>query len=106
MIKRKYTKPYERKIISNKMEYSAGAGPYFTTYGVKVPLFMPEFSSSKIISHRFHVDKTEVESGIGYYMIIVHDLMVQIGLSNDFKRQVLQWDGATVPTKEPNGLIG
>ena len=31
--------------------------------------------------------------------------MVQLGFSEDFKRQVLQWDGITVPTKEPRGLI-
>ena len=30
-------------------------------------------------------------------MIIGRDLMVQLGLSDDFKCQVLQWDGETVP---------
>ena len=51
---------------------------------------MPEFSGSKIINHRFHVDKDEGELGIGYDMIIGCDLMVQLGLTADFKRQVLQ----------------
>ena len=32
--------------------------------------------------------------------------MVQIGLTTEFKRQVLQWDGATVHMKEPSGLLG
>ena len=39
-------------------------------------------------------------------MIIGHDLMVQIGLTSNFKRQVLQWDGATVHMKDPRNLLG
>ena len=39
-------------------------------------------------------------------MIIFTDLMVQLFLSSDFKRQVLQWYGVTVPMKEPRGLLG
>ena len=56
--------------------------------------------------HRFYVDQNEGESVIGYEMIIGHDLMVQLGLSDGFKRQVLEWDDATVTMKEPSGLIG
>ena len=67
---------------------------------------MPEFYSSKIIFHRFYVDKNEGELEIGYEMIIGHELMVQLGLSDGFKRQVLEWDDATVTMKEPSGLIG
>ena len=32
--------------------------------------------------------------------------MVQIGLMDDFKRQVLQWGGAKLPMKETSGLLG
>ena len=32
--------------------------------------------------------------------------MVQLGLKDNFKRQVLQWDGTTVHMKEPRGLVG
>ena len=39
-------------------------------------------------------------------MIIVCDLMVQLGLLDNFRCQVLQWDGATVPMREPSGLLG
>ena len=39
-------------------------------------------------------------------MIIGHVLMVQLGLASKFKRQVLQWDGATVHMKESSGLLG
>ena len=67
---------------------------------------MLEFSSSKIINHHFHVDNYEGESGIGYDMIIGHDLMVQLGLAEKFKRQFLQWDGANVHIKESRKLLG
>ena len=39
-------------------------------------------------------------------MIIGPDLMVQLGLMVDFKRQAPQWDGATVHTKDPRDLLG
>ena len=81
---------------SNEVEYSTAAGVYCTTHDVKVPFCMPEVSSSKIINHQFYVDNDKVESRIGYGMIIRRNLMVQIGLTVYFKRQVLQWDGATV----------
>ena len=56
--------------------------------------------------HRFHIDKNEGQLVIGYDIIIGRDLMVQLGLSAEFKRQVLEWDGVTVPMKETRGLIG
>ena len=39
-------------------------------------------------------------------MIIGRDLMVQLGLTANFKRQFLQWYGATVYMKQPSGLLG
>ena len=67
---------------------------------------MPEFSSSKIIFHRFHINNDKGEFGIGYDMIIDCDLMAQLGLMANFKRKVLQWYGAAVPMKETNSLLG
>ena len=105
MIKRRQTKHYARKMRSNKIEYSTAAGVYCTNHDVKVPFCMPEIFSSKIINHRFHVDNDKGESGIGYDMIICRDLMVQLGLTADFKRQFLQCDklssfsGQTVKAK-------
>ena len=91
---------------SNKVEYSTAAGLYCTTHDIKVPFGMPEFSSIKIINHRFNSNNNKGESGIGYNIITDRDLMVQLGLMTDFKRQVLQWDGTTVNMREPIGLIG
>ena len=84
---------------SKKLEYSTGAWTYCTTHDVRVPFCLPEFSSTKITSKKFHVDNNEVKASIVYDTIIGHELMLQIGLLEYFKHQVLQWDGATVPMK-------
>ena len=76
------------------------------SHDVKVPLCIPEFSISKIINHRFHSERGKGQSSIGYDMIIDHDLMVELGLLANFKRQLLQQEGTTVPTKEPRCLLG
>ena len=66
---------------------------------------MTYFSRSKIKQHRFRVDNKIGELGIGYGMIIGRDMMVQLGLPDDFKLQVMQWDGVTIPMKEPSSLL-
>ena len=90
---------------SNKVEYITSAEMYCTTHDVKVKIFMVQFYSSKIIQHIFHIDNNESESGIGYYMIIANYLIMQIGLLDDFKHQVIQQDFVIVPMKEPIGLL-
>ena len=60
---------------------------------------MPYVSSSKIILRQLHVDNNEGEYGIGYDMIIGHDLMDQLGLLDGFNNQVLQCYGATASMK-------
>ena len=89
MVKRKHTKYYELKMRSNKLKYSAATGLHCTTHDVKVTFFVLEPSSSNIIEHRFHVNNDKFGSGIGYDMIIGHDLIVQLGLAYDFNNQFL-----------------
>ena len=50
---------------------------------------MPYFSISKIINHRFHVYNYKGESVIDYDMIIGRGLVVQLGLTEEFKHQFL-----------------
>ena len=70
-----------------------------TTHDVKVPFFVLELSRNKIIEHHFHVNNDRVGSGIVYDMIICRDLMVKLGLMDDFKNQVLQWYDGTLSMK-------
>ena len=64
--KRNYTNIIERKMRSNKVEYSTSTGVYCTAYDVKVTFGMLEFSSIRTINHCLHVDNYKGESGIGY----------------------------------------
>ena len=91
---------------SNKVGYGTTVCVYCTTNYVKVPFCIPEVSRSKVINPFFHVKNDKGESGIGYNMIIHGDLMVQIGLTAEFKRQSHQCDGATLHMIEPRGLLG
>ena len=57
--KSRHTKPYERKIKSNKLEYSTAVGLYCKMNDIKMIFCMAEISISKIILHRFHIDNSE-----------------------------------------------
>ena len=105
MIQRQPTKPYGNNIRYNKVEHSTAIGTYCTTLDVRVPFCMPDFSNRKIIPHRFHVDNRKGKSEIGYDMIIGRDLMLQLGLSENFKHQILQWYGISALMKEPLCLL-
>ena len=83
---------------SNKVEYSTSSGMYCTAHDIKA-IFYARVSRSKIINHCFHINNHKGESGIGYDMIICKGLMVQLGLTDDFKHKLLQWDGATLNIK-------
>ena len=66
---------------------------------------MPEFSIINIISHQSYVVNDDGPLGVVYDMIIGCDVMVQLGLLNKSKCQVLQWDGVTSPRKQPRSLL-
>ena len=67
---------------------------------------MPEFSSSKIMTHHLHVDNAQGYDGISYYMIICHELMVQIGLKANFGRKILEWEKTLIPMKDQGNFLG
>ena len=73
----------------NKVDYITALVQNCTTHDVKGLFCMPKYSIGKIILHQFHVDNNEVDLGIGYNMIIGRDLMVHLGLLEDFKGQVI-----------------
>ena len=84
---------------SNKLEYGTSKGPYCTTHDVKVPFSVPEFSITKIVLHQFHVDNDKDKSEMGHEIIIVGDLVVKLGLPDEFKLQFLQWGGINIIMK-------
>ena len=106
MIKHKHINPCESKIRANKVKYRMADGLYKTTHGVNVPFFMPEFYSSKIITHDFHVYNAWGGEGFGCDVIVGHYLLVQLGLKSDFGRQILERENTVVPMKEPGNFLG
>ena len=67
---------------------------------------MTKFSSSKIITHCFHVENAQGDARIGYNMIIGCDLMVQLGLKANFESQILEWDEAVIFKKYQGNFLG
>ena len=99
VINKKHIKYYKSKSIYNKVEYSIATGLYCTTQCVKVHFIMPCFSIYKIITYHFHIDNEEDGTGIGYEMIIGHDIMVQLVMMTGFRFKVLSCVYYVVPTK-------
>ena len=65
---------------SDRVEYSKDSGTYCMAHDVKVTFYIVDFSSSKIISHQFHINNNEGKLVIAYAMIIDRELMVKLGL--------------------------
>ena len=57
IIKIWHTKPYEYIMNYNKVGYITAEVTYCTTHNDKVPFLKPDVSISKIILHRFYIDK-------------------------------------------------
>ena len=67
---------------------------------------MPQFSSRKVITHYSQIENAQGYAGIGYDMIIYHYLMIQLGPKDEFGRQIIEWDDAVIPMKEPDNFLG
>ena len=91
--------------MPNKVEYCTDSGTYCTTHDVKVPFLMPQLSTRKMITHRFHIYNGYGVTFMVHEMIIVYDLMVQLGLIASFKCNLLEQDFSVVPTEEPGNLL-
>ena len=46
------------------------------------------------------------DEGIGYDVIIGHDIMLQLGLKAVFGCQIMEWDNIVVPLKETGNFLG
>jgi hypothetical protein len=65
MVKKSFVCKFREKFRKNKQEYDTAGGTYTSNYDVKIDFTMPEFSASKIINQRFHVDNEEEDMKIG-----------------------------------------
>ena len=91
---------FKDKFKHNLQVYDTAAGQYTSEYEVKINFTMPEFSGSKLIKHKFQVDKEDTNANIGYEMIIGCNLQAKlVGCITDFKRKVLTWEDISVPMR-------
>ena len=91
---------FKDKFKHNLQVYDTAAGQYTSEYEVKINFTMPEFSGSKLIKHKFQVDKEDTNANIGYEMIIGCNLQAKlVGCITDFKRKVLTWEDMSVPMR-------
>ena len=67
---------------------------------------MPYFSIRKKITQQFHINDNEGDKVIGYEIIIICYLMVQLGLISNFKHTFLEWDNYVVAMQYPGNLLG
>ena len=63
---------------------------------------MTQLSTKRVINCWLCVDNMDVKTGIGYDIIIDQDIMVQLGLIDYFKHNILKWHGSAVPMKQSN----
>jgi len=88
-----------RMTQSNKStKWNTKAGIFETNKTCKVQFILPEFDQNKVIEWKMHVDDSTAD--FNYDMIIGTDLMVELGISIDFDKQVMTWENATVPLKD------
>ena len=52
---------------------------------------LPEFSNSKTIDWKFHIDETTKPDQAQYDRIIGTDLMEELGIDLSFNRKVMEW---------------
>ena len=70
MIRCNNINPSNSKLMANKVEYITASGPYKITHDVKVTLSIPKFSSRNFITRLFQIGSAQVNTGIGYDMIM------------------------------------
>ena len=74
-------------------------GNFQTSKKCKTTFILKEFYENKSIEWNLHVDSTPGPHH--YNMIIGHDVMGELGITLDFKDQMMTWDDLTINMKDP-----
>ena len=98
LIRYECVKHLKHKFKKNETAYDVAGGAFSTTKEVKVKFSLPQFTDSKIITHKFQIDESE-NTGIGYDAIIGRDLLSAMGINLNFKDEVIEWDQMVTPMK-------
>ena len=65
---------------------------------------LPEFSSSRSIKWKVHVDNNTPTNQARYDMIMGTDLMEELGVDISFKHMTISWDGVDIPMKNRGSI--
>jgi hypothetical protein len=99
IIRKRYVRHLKQKFKDNEIIYEVAGGDFSTNKEVKVRFSLPDFKDSKIITHKFQIDESK-DDGIGYDAIIGRDLMIAMGITLNFKDEVIEWDQMVTPMQD------
>jgi hypothetical protein len=93
--------PFIKIDDSNTITWSTMGGKFTTTKTGFVTFSLPEFNLKKQMcsSWAFHVDDRS-ESSSTYDMIMVRDLLGELGIIMNFNDHAVTWDTDTIPMKD------
>ena len=78
--------------------WATGAGSMHTKRKCTLKFKLNEFSTSKEVEWKFHVDESELQKkSIGYDMIIGLDLMSELGIIINCRKKVIDWEDIQIP---------
>ena len=78
-------------------------GNFQTSKKCKTTFILKEFFENKSIEWNLHVDSTPGPHR--YDMMLGHDIMRELGITLDFKDQMMTWDDSTIHIKDPGSLL-
>ena len=82
-----------------KTPWQTLGGTFYTRRKQYVDFCLPEFSNSRSINWKFHIDETTKPDTALYDMIIGTDLMEELGIDISFKNKDITWDNVTIPMR-------
>jgi len=85
-----------------KTSWSTKGGNFQTSKKCKTTLILNELYENKSIEWNLYVDSTAGPHC--YDMILGHDILSELGISLDFKEQMMMWEDSMVHMKDPNSL--
>ena len=84
------------------MQWVTKGGIFNTSKICKTQFYLNEFYENCQIEWTFHVDSSP---GLHHYdMVGGHNLSSELGISLDFKNQMMMWDESTIKMKDPEIL--
>ena len=96
-------RPFVNKLskhLGPPIKWKTMGGSFITQRKALIELTLPEFSTSKTIPVKVHVDDRTNPVEAQYDMIIGTDLMEKLKIDLTFSKQIITWDNVSIPMKE------